>query len=273
MKAFLFILLSLFSSAVQARTALLAPLILYVNLTTGSDLNDGLTPLTAFQTAQAAINHVIDDYDRRSFSVTIQHASGQVITTELRLYGGGVGRGLIVFDGGGSTIQVNNGNAIANYGPPEFYLVKNVKLKTLTSGYCLIVQVPGYVIVDAVELKGCATAGLVAAASGALLQIGTTLTISGAMPTAIMASDLGLVCGTDAPSVVTLSGSPAFSTTFAYAIAAGVIQPLNFSFSGAASGRRYVSQLNGVILTGTAADPNYFPGTITGLVSLGGQYY
>jgi hypothetical protein len=73
--------------------------------------------------------------------------------------------------------------------------------------------------------------------------------------------------------VVTLSGSPTWSTAFATATNNGFIIALssNVSFSGSASGPRYLATANGLIQTNGAAS-TFFPGSTSGSVASQGQY-
>ncbi|PTB28836.1 hypothetical protein C9I56_11135 [Paraburkholderia caribensis] len=68
----------------------------------------------------------------------------------------------------------------------------------------------------------------------------------------------------------TLTGTPTFSTAFAYA-AYGRISAIGSTFSGAATGNRYSALINGVINT-AGGGANFFPGSVAGSSASGGQY-
>lgn len=70
---------------------------------------------------------------------------------------------------------------------------------------------------------------------------------------------------------VTLTGTPAFVGGFAVATAGGTIQVPTNTFSGAATGPRYLATENGVI-TVAGAGTNYLPGNAAGSTATGGQY-
>jgi len=72
-------------------------------------------------------------------------------------------------------------------------------------------------------------------------------------------------------AVVTLTGTPPFSTAFANATAGGQIEASSVTFTGAATGVRYTATLNGVIIT-SGGGANYFPGSSAGSTATGGQY-
>ena len=68
----------------------------------------------------------------------------------------------------------------------------------------------------------------------------------------------------------TISGTPAYTQQFAYAADCGVITAVG-SFSGSATGQRYLVSRNGVIYTG-GAGATYFPGNVAGVEETGGKY-
>jgi hypothetical protein len=74
-------------------------------------------------------------------------------------------------------------------------------------------------------------------------------------------------------NTITLTGTPAFSTAFAEADdRAGIISASsNVTFSGSATGPRYLAVANGSIET-FGAGSTYFPGNSAGSVSTGGVY-
>jgi len=85
-----------------------------------------------------------------------------------------------------------------------------------------------------------------------------------------------LLVGSDLPVLIGDSGSggtrtPAFPGGFAQAQYGGLTQAFNDIFSGSATGPKFTSTVNGVILTG-GAGINYFPGNSAGTIATGGQY-
>lgn len=69
----------------------------------------------------------------------------------------------------------------------------------------------------------------------------------------------------------TLTGTPAFSGAFAAAYNGACIKGQSVTYTGAATGRRYDVQLNGVVNT-NGAGANYFPGSTAGSTATGGAY-
>lgn len=71
-------------------------------------------------------------------------------------------------------------------------------------------------------------------------------------------------------STITIVGTPAYASQCAYATGGGVIES-SATFSGSATGQRYLAELNGVINTfGSGA--TYFPGSVAGVEATGGRY-
>ena len=70
---------------------------------------------------------------------------------------------------------------------------------------------------------------------------------------------------------VTLSGTPAFSQQFAASETGSVINIYGETYSGAATGTRYLALSNGVIET-YGQSSTYLPGSVAGSTSAGGQY-
>jgi len=67
-----------------------------------------------------------------------------------------------------------------------------------------------------------------------------------------------------------VTGTPNFVGSFANASRNGTLQAIGVTYSGSATGARYVASGNGVIYTGGGA--SYFPGNAAGSTSTGGQY-
>jgi hypothetical protein len=69
----------------------------------------------------------------------------------------------------------------------------------------------------------------------------------------------------------TVLTTPAFSAAFVVAQFCGTVQFFNASFTGSATGVRYIAQTNGVIQSPAGGATN-LPGNSAGSVSTGGQY-
>jgi molybdopterin-binding protein len=73
------------------------------------------------------------------------------------------------------------------------------------------------------------------------------------------------------PPTVTLVGTPNFVDAFATITSPGQITSQGVTWSGAATGKRYLAFQNGTITT-NGGGASYFPGSIAGTTSNGGQY-
>ena len=69
----------------------------------------------------------------------------------------------------------------------------------------------------------------------------------------------------------TLTGTPAFASSFVLCRNTGVIDCSGITFSGSATGVRYTASRQGLIDTGVAG-ASYFPGNSAGSTATGGQY-
>src|SRR5690606_35138614 len=70
---------------------------------------------------------------------------------------------------------------------------------------------------------------------------------------------------------VTLTGTPAFSGFFC-GVNWGYVDLMNTTYTGAATGVRFLIHQGGVVSTYTTYDPTYFPGNINGHAHGGGQF-
>jgi hypothetical protein len=70
---------------------------------------------------------------------------------------------------------------------------------------------------------------------------------------------------------VTLTGTPAFTTAFAESADGSMVLYSGHTFTGSATGPRFIAQRGGYIRTGTAS-LTYLPGTTSGTIATGGNY-
>lgn len=232
----------------------------YVNGSTGSDSNTGLSSGAAFATIQKALDTVAM-LDININNVTISVADGTYTGANI-VSGPWLGSGTVSIVGNVTT----PGNVVIN--PP--------------GGTCFLVQNGGSLSISGVETRG--NAGLYAGSSGIItvtgpvrfgatnayqvyatsngqISIGSNYTISGGALVHVIAEFGGIITATSL--TVTLTGTPAF-TTFAQATRSGsyIGYYLN-TFSGSATGQRYTAASGGFIdvnLAGTT----YLPGNSAG---------
>jgi hypothetical protein len=263
---------------------------LYVNGTTGDDaLYDGTAaavsgPHGPFKTLTRAMTETFK-YGPSLYTMTVNVAAGTYNeafqTPPLRgpmivLKGAGAGNTFVtgatdthtIFCGFGNTMSVQDICATATfgtYGPPSCYVAYN-----------------GGFIYSNNTASNSASGFVFWADSGGKIAVGNhTFNAGSTFQDAITATNcasIALYSGVG-KTIATYSfgGSVVASTAFAAASGAGAIYaspaPYTNLFSniGFFSGQRYNASFNGVIFT-QGLGPNFFPGTVAGGVSNGGQY-
>jgi hypothetical protein len=242
----------------------------YYVRTDGSNSNNGLSNTSggAFLTVQKAIDVITGTLDMFGFDVTIQVADG-TYTGSTVMANAQVGAGQISIIGNLTTpanvlFSVTGGNVFqANYGD---IIIRGVEMRTTTSGTCLIASGRSTVRFDTIRF-GAAVNGHVFADGGTCIARGN-YSITGGTSQHWWARNGGTINADF--RTITLTGTPAFSTTFALTqggyILAGVM-----TFTGSATGARYNAQLCGVINT-VGGGASYFPGNASGTTATGGQY-
>jgi hypothetical protein len=255
-----------------------ATLSLYVS-PFGSDSNNGLSPGSPFLTMQKAWNTLAARYDGAGGNGQINLVDG-TYTTGLTTAVPAVGFNTVAIVGDvpaplNCLVSVTNAPCFAIQGPG----VANVSIsgvKMVSSG---IIATNGYsgsavcargvtqLLVGNVEFGACSANHLMATPDSAIAVNGN-YTISGGAGVHYSATNGGFVFA-PAPYSVTLTGTPAFSQ-FAYANVLGCVTA-NLTFSGSATGQKYIAGLSSAINTNNAG-PNYFPGSSAGSVFGGGQY-
>lgn len=246
----------------------------YYVSTTGNNSNDGLTVGTPFLTLQKASNVIFGSLDLGGFVVTVQLADG-TYTTGVTQSSPQVGAGSVVFNGNSGTpanviINVASSNCFAAVGGASL-LVQNMEFRNTVSGYALFVSGPGSKISTGPGTRfGACVNGHMIAQSGAEIIVGANYAIvgGGAGCTHFFSQNGGYIeC---VSRTVTITTTPAFAP-FAIAEGTGVIVGYGNTFSGATTGQRYLVQYNGYIHT-NGGGASYFPGSVAGAVSTGGQY-
>jgi len=253
--------------SVHAREKLTATRSYYVNVSTGSDTNDGLAAGTAFATIAKAYSVIADTLDFSGFTVTIQLASGT--------YAAGLGV-LRPWTGGGNLQLFGNlatpGNVIIN---PGYSASFGVLCQCVLPG-ALIVQGMRFVCGNTaiyhsgvgvlqygtVEFGACGASHLQANGPGARIQAIGNYSIVGSAPVHFLSLTNGLI--EISSRTVTLTGTPHFATAFAYVTRLAMVLAFTNTYSGAATGRRYRVGVNSVVQT-NGGGPTALPGsTFTG---------
>lgn len=254
------------------RTALTGSLTVYVNNSTGNDSNNGLTPTTAFATLQAAYNSISANYDFNQQTVTMQYGITTTITDTLSISRAWEGGGVLVIDLSSSTWSVTNNTClvVSNPLPGELFL-QHVTMQTTTSGNCIVVGNAGATLFIGPGVTFGACAGVhMYCTNLAFIFPNSPYTISGAATEHIISTNNASVAYGAAATPITVSGTPAINI-FAVAQIGGILDASATTYSGAATGTRYLAQLNGVIWT-NGGGATFFPGNAGGSTATGGVY-
>ena len=261
-------------STATIRETLTAARTYYVS-TTGNDSNTGLTAGSPFLTIQKAVD-TIAALDINAKTTTIQVADGTYTgAVSLKNVAGYAAVGNLVINGNSSTpanvvISTTSAHCFQASGTNTVWLIQNMKLQTTTSGNCLYAIYSGTIAFSLLEFGACAGAHIRAELNGSVLRNGTgTYVISGNAANHMLAYVGGLIYMS--AGTVTVSGTPAISSSFAAAQVNGTIRADGITYSGTATGTSYSVTLNGVIYTGGGGG-NYFPGNVAGSTATGGQY-
>ena len=258
------------------RTTLGSNLNLYV-ATTGSDSNPG-TSGSPFLTIQHAYLVCYQNYDFNGYSATINVADG-TYTAGLNATVPLVGAKVINLIGDTTTpanciISVTNAHAVLCQTSGLTVAVKGFKLATATAGNCIWGYLGGEVdITGNMEFGSCAGDHVTASEGGRSIftTACTAYKISGGAVNHWHVYGGGEIIAQN--MTVTLTGTPAFSGNFAGS-AQGGIYCLGDTFSGSATGNRYLDWKLGLIDT-NGGGSTYLPGNAANgsAGTYGGQYY
>ena len=252
------------------REMLVADRTYYVR-TDGNDSNTGLVNSAggAFLTMQKAID-VTAALDTSIYNVTIKVGDGTYVANGILK--NILGSGSVTIEGNTTTpanVVIDGGFAKSSPGTP--YWIKGFKLTRVTSAtnIAINVTVGAYIQFSSLEFGVGFTYHLFVSSGGYLYNNSGNYTISGSAAAHLWVDLGGMV--TNVVNTITLSGTPAFSSMFLYANLASTINMFSNTFSGSATGQRYLIQMNAAVYTNSGG-ANYFPGNSAGTVATGGQY-
>lgn len=245
----------------------------YYVRTDGSDSNDGLANTSggAFLTVQKAIDVISYTLDCNGQTITVQVGDGTYTAGfTIRPITGGT---TITVQGNSGTptnvvISTTGSNCASNGIGGTTLIVKDMKLTTATSGSCILASAGGYVSFSGIDFGACANWHIQCQQFGRV-SISGNYTISGGAAAHYFFSGYGYIAG--GSKTVTISGTPAFSLAFAYSNTPAGCETSSFTFTGAATGKRYDVSANSVLYTG-GGGANYFPGNVAGTTATGAQY-
>jgi len=255
-------------AAAVARQRLTAGVSVYIDPTNGNDTTGTGTIGAPFKTFAVAFPYAVDRYDLVNFTVTFQFVgtafTEQILANEVVSVGGGN----FVLDFSGGTLHTS-GPCIRWKGERSgIVTVQNVDLAS-TGNSAIIVQDSTFLSVgDGVRFGTCGLYHVQAIDYGLPLLF-TNYEIYGGANAHIVAQERATF-QFYFPPVVTLTGTPAFTTAFAWALRGGFIYAGGTTFNGSATGPRFITDRS-TIDTGNAG-LSYFPGSSAGSGNGGGTY-
>jgi hypothetical protein len=258
---------------------------IFINAGTGSNSNDGLTSSTPFVDMTFAYSLVQNSFDINSKVITFSVANGTYPQTTISgplvgtssptnltrtvlpvLFVGNPGSPSSVIISSSLTfgaVQVMYG-AVANF---NGFQIVNSASNSLFAHFNSVIQMQN-IVFPAIGAFNHITSEF-----GADIVIFGNYTISGGAGCHMITSNQGQIETNGAITpVVTLTGTPNFSSAFACVQYPGIITIQGpITYSGAATGARYGVGTNGAIV-GTGGVAGFFPGNSAGTTSNGGQY-
>lgn len=237
--------------------------------TTGNDSNDGLISGSPKALIQTSIDFIINDTDQGNGTGTVSLADG-TYDQRFQLVSDVVGGNQVIVTGSASVniAPTTGGTAIVYIKDKGILTLNNMNLSSATAAFAI--QAEQYAICDLNGVNvGAMTIGSHFCATGqGRLNILSNYNITGGAVAHLFGDDGGII--KSANNVATLSGTPAF-TYFSLFEDGAIYKSQSNTYSGGATGQRYLAQLNGVINT-NGGGANYFPGNVAGATATGGQY-
>ena len=138
----------------------------------------------------------------------------------------------------------------------------------LNTGYCIGANLAGVVYFDHCIFNAAQYAHLTTGIAGYISATGP-YTISASAQVHMIAGSGGSEIVV-ANQTVTLAGTPTFTYAFAAADSAALVYAGGNTYSGGATGTRYIATNGGYIIS-NGAGASYFPGTVAGISTTG--YY
>lgn len=265
-----------FAALPSSRTVLTSARTYYVNSSTGSNANSGLTTGTAFATIQFAVNTILNNIDRGGQTVTIS-ALG-TFNEDVAISSSWTGSGSTVLDGGSSTSTSLNGTTIALLAENDAILTyQNIKITS--AAYGIVIRMGGVLYQGAgVDIGSCPNVQISAASNGAW-QPNADWTLSGGA-NAATGSFLDVSHNAECRNV---GFKPTFTANATYGRAFVSCRgdsdlvwqapaPVNGTYT--ITGARYYIDGNANIYGGAAGTlgESFFPGTSSGTIVGGGIY-
>jgi hypothetical protein len=246
----------------------------------GNDFNDGLASgtgnaLKTMQQFNAIVSNQLDT-NLQIISLSFATATYNNLNASFQITGGGT----ISLVGNGSTVNSSTSNVAAinlNCGPSTGQgfggacgVIQGFTVTCSSGGNGVLVQTGYWIQYINMTYGACPTGAQIEVDSPlARLLLQANYTISGGAVSHLVAIGGGLIDWNSASFTGTLTGTPAFSGTFAQSTIGGQLVSFNV-WSGAATGKRFQADTGGNIFTNNSG-LNFFPGNSAGTFN-GGFY-
>lgn len=240
--------------------------------TTGSDSDDGLTDSTPLLTIQRALEVVGAYAIGGGVTATIQLADGTYVLTELaELPSTGGTLSIMGNTASPSAVVVRQSTAAPcfNVSAVGYNLLSGVTLNSsVSSAQGVFVGSQGNLVLDHVVFGANLTNGLMLVRDTGVLAVTGSLGITAS--TSRVVSAVGNCAFSMIGITVTITNTPAWSSQFAL-VSAAYARFDGCTFSGSATGVRYIANQAGLIFT-NGGGANFLPGNSAGSVATNGQY-
>lgn len=264
------------TTTTTASTALTSNLNLYLR-PDGKDTNDGSAnnPSAAWLTFQHAINEILK-INFGIYTVTLNVANGTYIG-ECNINGpyiteGYIGTGIPPFRIIGNTTIPSSVVVNGTYGFTTNAILPGVYISGLnftTTGNALDVNQKSRVWLGINDYGTCTGYYHLKCSTNSFIYQYTNCTISGNAASHMYCEQNSEILSSG--NTTTFSGIPAFSTSFVNASDIGLIQIFGVTFSGSATGIRYIANASSIIDVG-ASGMDYIPGNAPGRCFNGSKY-
>jgi hypothetical protein len=261
------------------RELLTANLTLFVR-TDGNDANTGTANTSggAFLTWQAAIDAVGSRYDLGAFDVTLKQGNTGTFSLSAPIVPRKcVGFGRVILEGDTATpsncvlsLGIAGAGAVISISQcSTVYEVRGFTLQRSSGTGSCFQSSPNSTIEFQSCRFGATTQYHLFADGGYLKAIGNYSIVGGGVFHSVVQSNGYIECNNASATTVTVTGTPAFAGAFAGAFSYSSQNWINVSFSGSATGSRYLS---GATIAVPSGDVNFFPGSSAGSLSGIGVY-
>lgn len=260
----------------EARAAAKLDTTLYVR-SDGSDSNDGSANDSghAFLTIQAAVDYAYDNFDFGGKVVTVKVGNGSfaggVIVAGLPVGAKSAGAWPLVIEGntsspGSCVIASTSANGFALWDHARAY-IKGFQIGTTTAGSALTASNHSQLAYGNIIFGTLATDGVLAALHSYVVALANYSIGGNCSGQHIHSTEFSYL--SIANRTITLTGTPAFGARFAGCSSAKIFAE-SATFSGSATGVRFLVHYNGVIDTSGQNSASFFPGNSAGTADEGG---